>query len=86
MGLTRPKGLHWPSLGRLVGEIRPVDWSRPRSVFLCIADHYEPLRGAAPLAVQRERVARWRREYPRAVAGLADSRGRPPQHTFFYPA
>ena len=36
--------------------------------------------------VQRERADRWVREYPRSIAGLADARGRPPQHTFFYPA
>jgi hypothetical protein len=55
-------------------------------VFLCIADHYEPMVGNAAAHVQRERVDRWVREYPRLAEGLADSRGRPPQHTFFYPA
>jgi len=35
--------------------------------------------------VESDRVARWANKYPRAVAGLADCRGRPPQHTFFYP-
>jgi hypothetical protein len=55
-------------------------------VFLCIADHHEPMVGGAPIEVQRERVDRWVREYPRLVAGIRDSRGRPPQHTFFYPA
>ena len=28
---------------------------------------------------------RWCRDYPVAVKGIEDSRGRPPQHTFFYP-
>jgi hypothetical protein len=53
---------------------------------LCLADHYEPMVGGAAAHVQRERVDRWVRGYPAAVGGLADSRGRPPQHTFFYPA
>jgi hypothetical protein len=54
-------------------------------LFLCIVDHYEPMAGGAPLHVQQERVDRWVREYPRSVAGIGDSRDRPPQHTFFYP-
>ena len=86
MGWTQPRGLHWSSLAKLAVQFGRWDRDRPRHVFLCLADHYEPLRGAAPPRVARERVARWRREYPRSVAGLADSRGRSPQHTFFYPA
>lgn len=85
--LTRPRGLHWGSVpGIICHSLGPLDLRRPLHVFLCLADHYEPLRGGATLSVQRERVARWVREYPRSVAGLADSRGRSPQHTFFYPA
>lgn len=55
-------------------------------MLLCIADHHEPMHGNASPSVRRDRVERWVREYPECVAGLADSRGRPPQHTFFYPA
>ncbi len=55
-------------------------------VFLCVADHFEPMVGDAPIHVQRERVDRWVREYPKSVAGIHDTRGRPPQHTFFFPA
>jgi hypothetical protein len=40
----------------------------------------------APVHVQRERVDRWVREFPKSVAGIHDSRGRAPQETFFYPA
>jgi hypothetical protein len=54
-------------------------------VFLCVADHYEPDWGHAPDDERLARVARWVHDYPRSVAGLADSRGRPPQHTFFFP-
>ncbi len=86
MGLLRPRGLHWNSVARLCFAGKAREWNRPLHVFLCIADHYEPLRGKAPLATQRERVERWRRDYPASVAGLKDSRGRAPQHTFFYPA
>ena len=55
-------------------------------VFLCIADHFEPMWKRAADAKQRDRVERWVSEYPRITAGIIDSRGRGPQHTFFYPA
>ena len=55
-------------------------------VFLCIADHFEPMWNRAADAQQRDRVERWVSEYPRITAGIMDSRGRGPQHTFFYPA
>ena len=86
MGWTQPRGLHYRSLAKLAAQIGRWGRDRPRHVFLCVADHYEPLRGGATLRLQRERVSRWIREYPRLAAGLADSRGRSPQHTFFYPA
>lgn len=37
------------------------------------------------MSEQRDRVDRWVHEYPRSVQGCRDSRGRAPQHTFFYP-
>lgn len=55
-------------------------------MFICVADHFEPKWESPPREVARGRVERWVREYPLSVAGLADSAGRPPQHTFFYPA
>ena len=33
-----------------------------------------------------ERVQRWVRDYPRSVEGIFDRLGRPPRHSFFYPA
>ncbi len=54
-------------------------------VFVCVADHFEPdWQGASPTK-QHERVARWVNDYPRSVMPFSDSRGRPPQHSFFYP-
>ena len=83
----RVRGLTWWTvLGLLRAGRIPLLGDDRRKIFLCIADHYEPMVGNAPLHIQRERVDRWLQEYPRSVAGIADSRGRPPQHTFFYPA
>jgi hypothetical protein len=56
-----------------------------RRVFICIADHYEPMWLRPAPSVQMERVERWARGYPIMAAGIADSRGRAPQHSFFYP-
>lgn len=58
----------------------------PRHLFICVADHFEPdWRNASP-ELANERVRLWQQTYPRAMQGIEDSRGRPPQHTFFYPA
>src|ERR1051325_1117615 len=60
-------------------EYGPVD------VLFCIADHYEPGHANPGIAVERARVSRWVRNYPR-LDRFRDSDGRPPQHTFFYAA
>ncbi len=57
----------------------------PTHVFLCVADHFEPDWQAASINKQQERVSRWENQYRRSVAAISDSRGRPPQHTFFFP-
>lgn len=62
---------------------------RPRRathLFVCVADHFEPDWKGASQTCQRERVARWVDGFPKSVADFGDQRGRPPQHTFFYPA
>lgn len=58
----------------------------PQHLFLCVADHYEPDWRGASRDLADERVRRWRHGYPQAMRAIEDSRGRPPQHTFFYPA
>lgn len=63
------------------------DWRRhPVHVFIAVCDHYEPEWGRAPKSEAIARVDRWCREYPARFARFADSSGRPPQHTFFFPA
>jgi hypothetical protein len=58
----------------------------PVHVLLCVADHFEPRYGQAPLEVARTRVQRWAVDYPRNFERFRDSDGRTPRHTFFYPA
>jgi hypothetical protein len=62
----------------------------PRSgrlhVMFCIADHFEPAVGRPGLATERHRVDEWLRRYPDLCAQFRDADGRPPRHTFFYPA
>ena len=58
----------------------------PRLVLLCVADHFEPEWNGANKRVQAERLQHWLSDYPRWFGEIGDSRGKPPQHTFFYPA
>ena len=55
-------------------------------VLLCIADHFEPMHGQPGRKVARARVERWIDDYPRNLGDFIDSDGRPPRHSFFYPA
>ena len=67
-----------------------------RHVLFCLADHFEPFQkrldrdgvaqgGRAP--EDAVRLAReWTEAYRRSAEGLDDADGRPPRHTFFYPA
>ena len=67
-------------------------WWRPRGVagtrhlFFCVADHFEPLRGGGDPIAARRAVATWVEEYRRVFADCRDATGRPPRHTFFFPA
>jgi hypothetical protein len=64
---------------------RPRD-DEPIHVFLCIADHYEPKHGGVSPETALARVRRWVDRYPALFGAFEDSDGRPPRHTFFYPA
>lgn len=55
-------------------------------IMFAVADHFEPMyRGAAPDVALR-RVEAWLERYPAVAGEFRDADGRPPQHTFFYPA
>nr|MDQ3333155.1 hypothetical protein [Planctomycetota bacterium] len=69
--MLRPRGLHLSSLASLLAQ-RPAPRHEPVRLFLCIADHYEPMNGGASPSVQEERVTRWLTEYPKAFASVED--------------
>ena len=59
--------------------------ARPRTAWVTICDHFEPLWGRPDAATAQARVQRWRRSWPEIAARHSDSAGRPPQYAFFYP-
>jgi hypothetical protein len=65
---------------------RPRRTPGTRHLLFAVADHYEPYRADASAAEARRRVRRWIDGYAAAVDGFRDADGRPPRHTFFYPA
>jgi hypothetical protein len=84
----RRKGLNrwlWPyltSTGQR-GAPRPDE---PVHLLLAVCDHYEPKLGKAAKPQAHQRVRRWVDDYPRIFSEFHDSDGRPPRHTFFFPA
>jgi hypothetical protein len=84
--LARRRVFTWlPGYLRGLARPRPRH-AGPRHVIFCFVDHFEPGWGGADPARQRARVRRWREGYPRLCAGHRDADGRPPRHTFFFPA
>lgn len=78
------RGMHLSTLGRAaLAGLRTQP--KPRYVFICVADHFEPDWRNASRLLQNERVQRWVDEYPNLFSSFQDSRGRSPQHSFFYP-
>ncbi len=74
----------------LTGYLRQ-DWraavpaGKTRHLLFCFVDHYEPMWKSPDYAVECDRVARWRADYPKLCATHRDADGRQPVHTFFYP-
>ena len=73
---------------RVSGHRSPFDRMRHNEelhVLIAVCDHYEPDNARPSRHVADERVARWCRSYPQLFGHFSDSRGRAPQHSFFYP-
>ena len=86
MRLPRNAHLWLPGLLRSRRQRRRPSNEGPIDVLLCMADHYEPGHGDPGLSVERARVTAWVERLPRLAARFADADGRPPRHTFFFPA
>lgn len=57
----------------------------PVHVFIAVCDHYEPDNTRPARHIADARVDRWCADYPELFGRFEDSRGRAPQHSFFYP-
>jgi hypothetical protein len=87
MWIAARKQVHRWLPGLVLRRNAARDWrDRPVHVFLAVCDHYEPEWGRPSRAVALDRVRAWTDAYPRQFEDIADSRGRSPQHTFFFPA
>ena len=85
--LAARKQVHRWLPGLLVRRNAARHWrERPVHVFLAVCDHYEPQWGRPSREIALDRVRAWSDAYPRQFDDIADSRGRSPQHTFFFPA
>lgn len=83
MRLPRNSQIWLPGYCR--GRLEAMRRKPARRVWLAIADHYEPFWRKPDEETAAGRVALWTREWPRIAAEIADSAGRPPVYTFFYP-
>jgi len=63
-------------------HLRPPAQGR---VWVAVADHWEPYRGNVTHETARERATMWSAHWPAIARKHADSTGRPPQYTFYYP-
>jgi hypothetical protein len=62
-----------------------ISASGPVDIIFCMVDHFEPIQAGSTKGEERERMRAWLDGYPRFASKHADSNGRPPQHTWFYP-
>ena len=58
---------------------------KPKHVYFCICDHFEPYWGGVNSSVARNRIQRWLDEYPKISDKHRDSDGQRLKYSFFYP-
>ena len=83
MPLPRHAELWFP--GYVRSRLKNCAAPGPSRVWVALADHWEPYWAKPSDQVARERAAVWSRCWPQIAARHADSTGKPPQHTFYYP-
>lgn len=59
--------------------------NKPKHIYFCICDHYEPYWGGVGSKIARKRINTWLNEYPKVAEKFLDSDGRPLKYSFFYP-
>ena len=69
----------------LSGSRRPQR-HEPQDIIFCVVDHFEPIAAGSTREQEQAVMRDWLRRYPALAARHRDSDGRPPQHTWFYPA
>lgn len=58
---------------------------KPKHVYFCICDHFEPYWNGADKTTARKRIQRWLDEYPKIADKYRDSDGNVLKYSFFYP-
>jgi hypothetical protein len=82
---VREAGLDRWAAAAWMSRPAPLPDDQPLEVFVAICDHFEPEWGGCDPETALARVREWRTAYPRLFDAFRDARGRPPQHTFFFP-
>jgi hypothetical protein len=58
---------------------------KPKRIYFCICDHFEPYWNRADRGTARRRIQRWLDEYPKVADTYLDSSGNRLKYSFFYP-
>jgi len=61
------------------------DRVKPKHVYFCICDHFEPYWNGADRTTARKRIQRWLDEYPKIADKYRDTNGNMLKYSFFYP-
>lgn len=72
-------------LAREIGRTIRGDRVKPKHVYFCVCDHYEPYWNNADKTTARKRIQRWLDEYPKIADKYRDSEGNRLKWSFFYP-
>jgi hypothetical protein len=83
--ITLPRNAQLWLPGYITGRLTARRLPAGSRVWLTIADHWEPYYQRPSDALAASRVAVWMKHWPEIARRHADSIGRPPQYTFFYP-
>lgn len=79
--------LHWlPSyIKREASRSLSGEKIKPKHVYFCICDHFEPYWNKADSKTAGKRIKRWLDEYPKIAEKYRDSEGNVLKYSFFYP-